>query len=353
VITLRLYRIYDIGREIDLDWLARELAASYTTARTMFQRVKPTSISIEDPPLTIRMPPFTMERGEKPTTFSVVARVYDIGAISLCFVHEDAAAGSGALEEIAFRFAGQEGLAPCFVQYLTTLGQIMRPHIRNFAINPEFFEDYTVYTMDRREEGFDPVPLLVGERGNFSPQMREEILRNSLSYTQDDVVMLSWDSALLCTPDPPTDITDLIEYANVQVLELRYYDRELTRQMERMYDDIEHAEQHWRFVRTFQYHAIMARQMETYAEVSEIIEKVNNLIKVTEDVYYARVYAAALKVLRSGQWSESVSRKISVIHENYLMLSDEVRIGHSNLLEWVIIILIALEFGLAIWQSVA
>jgi uncharacterized Rmd1/YagE family protein len=96
----------------------------------------------------------------------------------------------------------------------------------------------------------------------------------------------------------------------------------------------------------------MARQMETYAEVSEIIEKVNNLIKVTEDVYYARVYAAALKVLRSGQWSESVSRKISVIHENYLMLSDEVRIGHSNLLEWVIIILIALEFGLAIWQSI-
>jgi uncharacterized Rmd1/YagE family protein len=34
------------------------------------------------------------------------------------------------------------------------------------------------------------------------------------------------------------------------------------------------------------------------------------------------------------------------------MLSDEVRIGHSNLLEWVIIILIALEFGLAIWQSI-
>jgi uncharacterized Rmd1/YagE family protein len=40
-----------------------------------------------------------------------------------------------------------------------------------------------------------------------------------------------------------------------------------------------------------------------------------------------------------------------VIRENYSMLSDEVRIQHSNFLEWVIIILIALEFGLAIWQS--
>jgi len=41
-----------------------------------------------------------------------------------------------------------------------------------------------------------------------------------------------------------------------------------------------------------------------------------------------------------------VTRKIDVIRENYSMLSDEVRIQHSNTLEWVVIILIALEFGL-------
>jgi len=196
------------------------------------------------------------------------------------------------------------------------------------------------------------VPLLTGERAPISPQIREEILKNSLSYTTGDLAVLAWDSALLCDPETSTDLIDLIEFANVQVLELRYYDRELTRQMEKMYDDIEHAERLWRFFRIRQYHAIMAKQMEIYAEISEIIEKVDNLIKVTEDVYYARVYATALKVLRSGQWSESVSRKINVIRENYSMLSDEVRIQHSNFLEWVIIILIALEFGLAIWQSI-
>ena len=96
----------------------------------------------------------------------------------------------------------------------------------------------------------------------------------------------------------------------------------------------------------------MADLMEIHADVSEITEKVNNLIKVTEDVYYARVYATALKVLRSPLWSDSVNRKILVIHENYSMLSDEVRIQHSNFLEWIIIILITLEFVLAIWQSI-
>lgn len=352
MITLRFYRIYDIGREIDLDWLEKALAQSYFTARSSFVRVKPKSIMLEDPPLMIQMHPIRVERNGRPYEFSVVARVYDIGAISYCFIYENQDADPAELEKIAFQFAGQEGLSEFYVQYLKTLGEIIRPHIKGFSINPDFYEDYTIYVTDRRDDSFDPVALLIGEKTNVSPQMREEITRNSLSYTTEDLAILSWDSALLCSPDSPTDIIDLIEFANVQVLELRYYDRELTREMEKMYDDIEHADRLSAFRRSRQYHAIMVKLMETSAEISEIIEKVDNLIKVTEDVYYARVYATALKVLRSSQWSESVSRKIEVIQENYSMLSDEVRIQHSNFLEWVIIILIALEFVLAIWQSI-
>jgi len=352
MITLRFYRIYDIGREIDLPWLERALAQNYFTARTSFVRVKPKSIMMEEPPLSIQMNPVRVERDGRHFEFSVVARVFDIGAISFCFVYENPDADLEVLQEIAFLFAGQEGLAEFYVQYLKTLGEIIRPHIKNFAINPEFFEDYSVYVTDRRDDTIDPVPLLISERAKVSLQMHEEIIKNSLSYTPDDLAILSWDAALLCNPESPTDLIDLIEFANVQVLELRYYDRELTREMEKMYDDIEHADRLSQFRRGRKYHAIMAKQMETYAEISEVIEKVNNLIKVTEDVYYARVYSTALKVLRSSLWSESVSRKIEVIQENYSMLSDEVRIQHSNFLEWVIITLIALEFGLAIWQSV-
>ncbi|MDD1654252.1 MAG: hypothetical protein LUO91_00900, partial [Methanomicrobiales archaeon] len=332
MIALRFYRIYDIGREFDLDWLERELAHGYPTARTSLLRVAQKSIMIEDPPLTIRLQPVRMERNGRPFEFTVVARVYDIGAISLCLAYETPEGDYSTLEEIAFLFPSQEGLSEFFAQYLKTVGDILRPHLPTYATDPEFFEDYTVYVTDHRDDTTDPIPLLTGERTPISPQIRDEILKNSLSYTARDLTVIAWDSALLCSPETPTDLIDLIEFANVQALELRYYDRELTRQMEKMYDDIEHAERLWRFLRMRQYHAIMAKQMETSAEISEIIEKVDNLIKVTEDVYYARVYATALKVLRSGQWSESVSRKINVIRENYSMLSDEVRIQHSNFL---------------------
>ena len=81
-----------------------------------------------------------------------------------------------------------------------------------------------------------------------------------------------------------------------------------------------------------------------------LCERVNNLIKVTEDVYYARVYETALKEFRIGQWSGSVTRKIDVLRENYSMLSDEVRIQHSYFLEWIVILLIGFEFLFAVWQ---
>lgn len=355
MIALRYYRMYDIGKEIDLDGLERSLAESYVTARARFNRVKQKSIMIEDPPLFIRMDPIRVEREGQHYEFNVAARIYGIGAISICFIHEDPAADYSALAEIAFHFAGQEGLSEFYERHLLTVGEILRLHLPHISITPEFFEDYTVYVTDRKDDTIDPVMLLVGDRAPLSPQMREETTRHSLSYTPDDIAVLSWDAALLCNPDYPTDLIDLIEYANVQVLELRYYDRELNRQMEKMYDDIEQADRLPRFrriQRMRKYHAIMAQLMETTAEISEITEKVDNLIKVTEDVYYARVYAMVLKVLRSRQWSESVNRKIEVIRENYGMLSDEVRIQHSNFLEWVVIILIALEVGLAIGERI-
>ncbi|WP_094227321.1 hypothetical protein [Methanolobus psychrotolerans] len=348
MIALRFYRIYDIGLEIDLDWLEKELAKSFLTARTSFLRVKPTSIIMDVPPLLIKMGQSSVEKEGRTFEFTVFARIFDMGAISLCFVYERNEVDFALLEETALLFPGQEGLSDMFLLYLNTLADILKPHIRGFSLSPEFYEDYTIYLMDWMDESIDPIPLLAGEKRNFSSQMREEILKGTQSYTSDDLALLSWDSALLCNPDSPTDLFDLIEFANVQVFELRYYDRELSRQMGKMYEDIVLADKLPQFQRRHKYRLIMMQLMQNNTELSEVTEKVNNLIKVTEDIYYARVYASVLKMLRSSQWSESVSHKIEVIRENYSMLSAEVHIQHSNYLEWIVIVLIAFEVIMAI-----
>jgi hypothetical protein len=195
--------------------------------------------------------------------------------------------------------------------------------------------------------------ILLGDERPVSNHVREDLLKYSLSYYMDDRTILSWDAALIVSPEPARDIIELIEFANIQTLELRYYDRVLTQQMEKMYDEIEAADRLSQFRRLRRYHSIMIGLMETQSEISDITDKVDNLIKVTEDVYYARVYDAALAVLRIPLWRESVNRRIEIIRQNYMMLSDEVNIQHSNFLELVIIILIAIEIVLFIVTTFA
>lgn len=350
--AIRFLRIYDTGDEIDLHTLEQALDAAHLATRATFTRVKPKSISMEEPPLLVRLPPCSLTGGDKTWSLLVIARIYDIGAVSITLVMEAMDEDPSAIRTPAFRFAGQKGLEELFFSSLSEVRRILYPHLGDLPVDPEFYEDYTIYLTNRTDSSVDPVALLTGEDIPFSNQTREEILKYSLSYGREDTTILSWDTALLISPEPPSDLIELIEFANVQVLELRYYDRVLTRQMEMMYDDIELADRLSRFSRIRLYHILMSRIMETHAEISEITEKVDNLIKITEDIYYARVYATALQVLRSSQWRSGVDRKIAVIRENYRMLSEEVNIQHSNFLEWIIIILIALEFIFAIWQAV-
>jgi hypothetical protein len=350
--AIRFYRMYDIGNEIDLRHLDEQLAAAHTPERASFTRMTLKSILMETPPLSFRLAPLALQRDGKEFTLQVTARVYDVGALSICFILEDFAGLPGTLRDMALRFAGQNGLDTLFSAALGKVREILLPALGILTVDQNFYEDYTVYTTDRDDPVLDPVVILIGEERPVSPPVREDLLKHSLSYYPDDRTILSWDSALLVSPEPARDIIELIEFAIIQALELRYYDHALTQQMERMYDDIEAADRLSQFRRLRRYHRIMVRLMETQSEISDITEKVDNLIKVTEDVFYARVYAAALAVLRISQWRASVNRRIEIIRQNYMMLSDEVNIQHSNFLEVVVIILIAIEIVLFIVTAI-
>ncbi|MGE5544971.1 MAG: hypothetical protein ACM3UW_08380 [Bacillota bacterium] len=351
MLSLRFYRIYETGNEIDLDKLEQHLSESHSIARVRFSRVKTKSIIMETRPLMLGLEPTPVQTEWGDLLFSARVKIYDIGTISICLHHEDDTSEPGALEKLALHFAAQRGLNDIFAGYLSWIQEILRPHLNAIAVDPEFYEDYNLYWTSVSDPESDPAAVLMGEKADFSPSIRNEILKNSLSYSSDDFAIVSWDTAWLCDPEDPTDLADLIEYANVQLLQLRFYDTRLSLQMEKMYDHLESADRMSRFQRLRKYHLMMSQLMEVHAEITETTEKIQNLIKITEDVYYARVYAATLNVLRTSQWTESVQRKLDVIHRNYTMLSNEVNIQHSNFLEWMIIILIALEFAWAIWQT--
>jgi uncharacterized Rmd1/YagE family protein len=86
------------------------------------------------------------------------------------------------------------------------------------------------------------------------------------------------------------------------------------------------------------------------ADSTELVERVENALKVTDDVYLARVYSAALELFRGRAWRAGIDRKLAILRDTYAMLNDEAQAARSETLEFAIVGLIVLELLLALWR---
>lgn len=66
---------------------------------------------------------------------------------------------------------------------------------------------------------------------------------------------------------------------------------------------------------------------------------------------YEEYYGIAAKYLEISQRTNVLSKKLETIHELFEMLADEQKHRHSSLLEWIIIVLIAVEIGMTIFSK--
>ena len=160
-------------------------------------------------------------------------------------------------------------------------------------------EDYLVFTATRIEgiesadpllqaHGADLAQLLRGERDPLSVQEREEVLRHRISYLATDLVIPTWNAAFIYDTDSGArGVLEILEFANSQLLEFRYYDGLLDGELARIYAQLERPGwgQNWfgrRFTRA-------ARQVHSlFIEVNELTDKTENALKVAGDVYAAK-----------------------------------------------------------------
>jgi hypothetical protein len=251
------------------------------------------------------------------------------------------------------------GLAPASALWTELLDRV-RQGVGDALIRPipsTLEEDYLVgvanafsekITAEALVARIDLVPLLSGELRPLSQGARQDLLRHRYSYYTDDMVVLTWDRAFIYEPRGDTDVTDVLEVANAQLLEMRYYDELLDAELPRMYDLVEAARRRWALPGARRFADLARRLYTMVAEVTELTEKVDNALQVTEDVYLARIYAAALELSRVSTVSAAVDRKLSIIRGTYSALYDEASSSRSSLLEIIIVVLIAVEIVLAV-----
>ena len=171
-----------------------------------------------------------------------------------------------------------------------------------------------------------------------------------MSYYLDDLALLSWNGALLLEPEPLAAATaaDLIEFANVELLLMRSYDAELDAQLPPMYRQLPKVQPRFALPLVRRYSGLLHDVQRLVAEFTEVTERLDNALKVTDDVYWNRLYSAMLNVLRVNMWRAGVEHKLALLRETYSMLHDQADAERASALEWIIVLLILVEIFMAV-----
>ena len=84
------------------------------------------------------------------------------------------------------------------------------------------------------------------------------------------------------------------------------------------------------------------------SEVTEITERIDNALIVTEDTYLARIFGSAIDLFRVRAWNAAVERKLAIMRDTYTALYDDAATARSELLEVAIVLLIVFEIVMAL-----
>ena len=107
-------------------------------------------------------------------------------------------------------------------------------------------EDYVIYHIESFAPSFDVnalsstkaqwiAKILRAEEQPLSSQEVEDALSAKIAFGLDDLTIVDWNAALIVDREGD-DIRAVLEFANVELLEMRYLDQKLDRAMDRAYE---------------------------------------------------------------------------------------------------------------------
>ena len=217
--------------------------------------------------------------------------LFDFGAVSLA-VRFHMTATPTALLELAGRLAEPSPRTEAARQLLLPWFRQIEPAVYDFAVS-EMSEDYVVFQLWEPESGWlecraDWIAGLVRlESEPLSPGEIREATRLNLSYTPNDLVVLDWAAGVVADPEC-ADTLEVIEFANIQLLEFRHIDDRLDDRLEAAYRLIR-PERPSRWIdRRWRLHGDAVRQIrELEIEAASLFERVDNSLKLIGDHYLA------------------------------------------------------------------
>ena len=356
--TVHALFVFDIGQGVDLESCRRRLASGTGQALIKSKRRAPRHFQFETPPLTISAQSAALAVGAHATAPGADVLLYDFGAVTVTYGIpfagdvEELVALSCALADDETLLADARGQVG---QLVAAAGAAIRlPYLS------ELVEDYVLFHVAEVEGGLSPADACGAHAGNLARVLRAEpaalseaevadALAQRISYGLDDLVLVDWNGAWILDRDAD-EARAVLEFANVQLLEMRFLDQRLDRQLDRAYEFLSGGGSGWRpGALRFRTDLRPVGQMQVDGAI--LFERVGNALKLIGDPYLARVYRLAATRFRLGEWNAGILRKLDAMESIYQKISDRGSTRRMELLEWIIILLIAVSIALPFVQG--
>ena len=350
---------YDAARSINLDEAERRIHETTQRETIKHKRRAPRYFEYQPPPLRITQETDPIRFGNYCSRDGVDLILYDFGAVLVIYSIPIHGLFSGLLALSEELYDNDPLLADSrrrVGQLLTVLGDsAAKAGVADVA------EDYVIFQVEAFTAPFDAnqlcsdntqqiAQILRAERQVLSEQEVEDVLSARISFGTDDLTIVDWNGALLIDREAD-DTRAVLEFANVELLEMRYLDQKLDRALDQAYETL--SRRSWNLPRILGYYgADLRRVAELQVDNAILFEGVNNTLKLLGDQYLARVYRLVNRRFHLDEWDASILRKLQTLESIYEKISDQAANRRMEILEWVIIILIAASIGLELVRSV-
>lgn len=177
----------------------------------------------------------------------------------------------------------------------------------------------------------------------------DHAIQHRITYGENDLIIVDWDGACVFQQNGQTDaIVDLLQLANLHLLQYRMLDAELDRRLARMEKLIrtKHVSRvvFWNRELARAYKEMIRMRTTSIVEFDAIVRE----IKLIGDWYSARLYEAAARKFKLDGWRHSIREKLATLEDAYDIVAQNFRISKEYFFElmlqlgWLTLIMLEL-----------
>lgn len=338
---------FDVCEEIRLDAL-RDIFGARRQEAPSFKHPAPGYVRYQRPPVVERVEPLVLESGER---LDAQIKYYDYGVLSVVF--ELPFSGDwDTLVRLSSRWVWDTDFTSFAQKIVKQKLERARPalvkpyddwlhedyfifHVRELAGNPSANDLLAA-------EGGRIAQIVRGENCPLSDGERQEILQSRISYYPNDLTVIGWNGAFIYDNAVGAEpAIQLLEYANSQLLEFRHYDELLTRELQSVYEFMDHGKTgiwaRWHTARR------ATRLHTVLLDVNELTERADNAIKFLSDMFSARLYKVAASKIGVTDYKDLVNQKVHTAEELYRFMVDQFHQSRAFVLEFLVVIILIIE----------